>query len=464
MKISNKTIIVITLIFIVGAMSVIYAALSSSLNINSTANVGSNMEFDIKLQGLNCKVVKGTGANTIAGDITTTAATSVTTSGTVLYSPGDEVKCTFKAVNNGNIDVILDAVDVDSITNSAVTYTDGSTLSTADQELIEDYVTYTFDDNDSKDIIENNDIKATATEADRVLKSDGGVKQYKIIIKFSSEATNLPSKSILMEDITSNLLYIQTGKVGSDPKATDPEGTPVSFASDSWAIIKEAVQTGDTSKYNVGDTKCVHLEGFTTTNNNGCNGDFKVRIANKSACTTETSETACGFVLEFVDIITRQKMNSTNTNVGGWEDSEMRSYVNSTIYNALPSDLKSVIADTTVVSGHGSTSGESNFTTTDKLYLLSAHEVWNDETSNPVSSYDTAYNETRQLDYYANLGVTTSNYSGAIKQDNRSNTYWWLRSAASTNGYYFLNVGGIGGWYGSYANITGGVSAAFRIE
>ena len=224
MKISNKTIIVITLIFIVGAMSVIYAALSSNLNITSTANVGSNMEFDIKLQGLKCEVVKGTGANTIAGSITTTAATSVTTSGTVLYAPGDEVKCTFKAVNNGNIDVILDSVDVDGITNGTITYTDGSTLSTADQELIEDYVTYTFDDNDSKDIIENNDIKSSSTEADRVLKGDGGVKQYKIIIKFSDDATNLPSKSILMEDITSNLLYIQTGKVGSDPKATKPEG------------------------------------------------------------------------------------------------------------------------------------------------------------------------------------------------------------------------------------------------
>ena len=224
MKISNKTIIVITLIFIVGAMSVIYAALSSSLNITSTANVGSNMEFDIKLQGLKCEVVKGTGNNTIAGDITTTAATAVTTSGTVLYAPGDEVKCTFKAINNGTVDVILDSVDVDGITSSTVTYTDGSTLSTADQELIEDYVTYTFDDNDSKDIIENNDIKSSSTEADRVLKSDGGVKQYKIIIKFSSEATSLPSKSILMEDITSNLLYIQTGKVGSDPKATKPEG------------------------------------------------------------------------------------------------------------------------------------------------------------------------------------------------------------------------------------------------
>ena len=450
MKISNKTIIVITLIFIVGAMSVIYAALSSNLNINSTANVGSNMEFDIKLQGLECKVVKGTGANTIAGDITTTAATSVTTSGTVLYSPGDEVKCTFKAVNNGNIDVILDAVDVDSITNGTITYTDGSTLSTADQELIEDYVTYTFDDNDSKDIIENNDIKATATEADRVLKGDGGVKQYKIIIKFSSEATNLPSKSILMEDITSNLLYIQTGKDGSDPKATDPEGDPVSFASDSWETIKQAVQTGNTSNYHVGDTKTVDMGSF---------GTHTVRIANKSECTNgETSETACGFVLEFADIITKHNMNNKQTNLGGWRDSAMRTYLNSDIYEALPSDLKGIIADTTVVSGHGSTAGEENFTTTDKLYLLSGKEVWNS------NDYDTAYNTTRQLDYYANLGVTTSNYSGAIKKYNGNADWWWLRPASSNLDDRFLRVGNDGGWTNYLATIATGVSAVFRIE
>ena len=69
-------------------------------------------------------------------------------------------------------------------------------------------------------------------------------------------------------------------------------------------------------------------------------------------------------------------MNSTNTNVGGWNASEMRTYVKETIYNAFPEELKENIKDTYVVSGHGSTSGETNFTTTDKVYLLSTKEVW----------------------------------------------------------------------------------------
>ena len=43
-----------------------------------------------------------------------------------------------------------------------------------------------------------------------------------------------------------------------------------------------------------------------------------MRLANTSPCTNgETSETACGFVVEFADIISEQKMNnSSGTNVG----------------------------------------------------------------------------------------------------------------------------------------------------
>jgi hypothetical protein len=159
-------------------------------------------------------------------------------------------------------------------------------------------------------------------------------------------------------------------------------------------------------------------------------------------------------------------MNSTNTNVGGWPASEMRTYVNSNIYNALPSELKSGIINTTVVSGHGSTSGETNFTSTDKLYLLSTHEVYEDvdgNTNSGIDYYDTAYNNTRQLDYYSSQNVTTSNYSGAKKQINGSNDYWWMRSAYSGNSNVFCYVNIYGNWYRYTSSGAYGVSPAFRI-
>ena len=229
----------------------------------------------------------------------------------------------------------------------------------------------------------------------------------------------------------------------------------VSFASDSWNTIAANVRSNDTINYHVGDTKEVDL---------GDLGTHTVRIANKSECTNgETSETACGFVVEFADVITQQQFNSTKTNVGGWRDSELRTYVNGTIYNVLPSDLQSVITPTKVISSHGSTSGETNFETQDKLYLLSAHEVYEDGTSNQISTRDTSYNNTKQLDYYKNQGVTTSSYAGAIKQYNGSNGYWWLRSANSIYALYFLNVYDDGYWGSFSANNSNGVSPAFRI-
>ena len=248
---------------------------------------------------------------------------------------------------------------------------------------------------------------------------------------------SLDSDSVLVGDIEDGECIIDEDD-GSDEGNGDDDDlnggnvnvpTPVSFAEDSWETIVANVKAGNLSAYNVGDKKEIALTGFTNTETDS-NGLYTIRIANTSTpeeCSTEGfSETACGFIIEFEDVITTHAMNSTNTNVGGWEASEMRTYVNDTIYNALPTELKNSIADTTVVSGHGSTSGETNFTTTDKVYLLSTQEVWGSNISN-----DSANAETRQLDYYAGKGVTTSSFSGALKQYNNDVNYWWLRSTYS---------------------------------
>ena len=222
-----------------------------------------------------------------------------------------------------------------------------------------------------------------------------------------------------------------------------------SFATDSWSTIISNVKSGNTSYYQVGDTKEVDM-GM------GSFGTHTIRIANMSTpaeCSTAGfSQTACGFVLEFADIITKYNMNSTSTNTGGWPASAMYTYVKNDIYNALPSELKNGIIDTYVVSGHGK--NDPNFTSTDKLYLLSTMEVWG---SNP-GGYDTATAKTRQLDYYKERGDR-----GAIKQYNGSNSEWWLRAAYSYNSLNFYAVTTIGRSTSRNANDTYGVAPAFRI-
>ena len=299
-------------------------------------------------------------------------------------------------------------------------------------------------------------------------------------IAIESGITHKYTFTILFKETNANQNYNQgkkfSGVLGIEEyKAHD-------FATDSWATIIANVKAGNGSEYAVGSTKEVNL-GTTY-------GTHILRVANATTpdkCKTKGfSQTACGFVLEFADIITEHNMNDTSTNVGGWPATSMRTFVNNDIYNSLPSEIKNAIIDTTVVSSHGSTSGETNFTSTDKLYLLSTAEVWAVavSSSNGINGIDekllisplavpgkflcdikcdNARDITRQLDYYKNLGITINNYSGAIKKNGASASDWWLRAAVSEYTTSFYYVSKIGHYEYTSSTYTYGVSPAFRL-
>ena len=275
-------------------------------------------------------------------------------------------------------------------------------------------------------------------------------------ISIESGITHKYTFTILFKETNADQNYNQ-GKEFNGVLGIEEYKAP-NFATDSWATIIANVKAGYGSEYAVGSTKEVNL-GTTY-------GTHTLRIANTSTpseCSTAGfSQTACGFVLEFADIITTRVMNAEKTNVGGWPATSMRTFVNDNIYSAIPSEIKNAIIDTTVVSGHGSTSGEENFTSTDKLYLLSTAEVWAQGSSNTIST-DTARDNTRQLDYYKNLGVTTSNYSEAIKKNGIDAGNWWLRAADSSNTYLFLRVYSNGTYHSYVASLNSGVAPAFRL-
>ena len=251
-----------------------------------------------------------------------------------------------------------------------------------------------------------------------------------------------------------------TSNPGYFTDIADKPSEPNSFATDSWKTIINAVKNNNIGKYNVGDTKTIDM---------GTYGTHTLRIANTSTpseCSgTGFSQTACGFVLEFADLITTHPMNDSATNTGGWPATTMRTFVNDSIYNALPSDLRNSIMNTTVVSGIGSSDSSGSatcFKSTDKLYLLAPREIYN----NYDGTYDTANSLTRTLDYYITQRVTTTNYSGAIKRgENISyNQWWWLRNANSQLNYSFSMVYDDGRFINNFgANQSIGVSPAFRI-
>ena len=270
-------------------------------------------------------------------------------------------------------------------------------------------------------------------------------------ISIESGITHKYTFTILFKETNSDQNYNQ-GKEFNGVLGIEEYKAP-DFATDSWSTIIANVKAGNGSEYAIGSTKEVNL-GSTY-------GTHTLRVANTSTpseCSgTGFSQSACGFVLEFADIITEHAMNDKNTNVGGWPATSMRTFVNNDIYNAIPSEIKNAIIDTTVVSGHGREDAE-NFTSTDKLYLLSTAEVWANG-----QSCDTARDNTRQLDYYKNLGTSTSNYSGAIKKSESSAVLWWLRAAYSIYTNNFLTVNDHGGWRSDDAYATRGVAPAFRL-
>ena len=167
---------------------------------------------------------------------------------------------------------------------------------------------------------------------------------------------------------------------------------------------------------------------------------------------------------------------SDGTNAGGWEASDMQEYVNYDIYNALPSDKKNIILDTTVVSGHG-VDTEQNYVTTDKLYLLSTKEIYEIGAAVGYEEFiidyflDTSRELTRQLDYYDDIMIQAYGYDMGpqyrcinCEKLIKSNSEWYLRTANSGNYYSFYQItsgGGCDGWAFSYDEL--GVSPAFRI-
>ena len=411
------------LIIMILVISIGYAVLSTNLNIVGAGTI-NNPTWNIHWENVSVKT----------GSVSASTPTIDTNKTTVNYSvtltiPGDYYEFTVDAVNDGSIDGMV------SVVSNKLNGTEITTLP--------NYLEYKVSYVDDIDIAPNH------------LLASGTSEKYKVHVGYKKDisVSDIPATPQTL-NLSFSVTYVQ-----SDNNAVKP-AHPESFETDSCKTIVTAVQNNYTSVYSVGDTKTIDM---------GTLGTHTLRIANKSTpeeCSTEGfSQTACGFVLEFADIITEHDMNSTDTNVGGWPASSMRTYVNTDILNALPTELKNGIIDTTVVSGHGSTPGETNFTSTDKLYLLSTHEVWEDDdgyTSEGIDCYDTAYNNTRQLDYYEDLYLMSLSYSGAIKQKNGFDFWWFLRSVSSDSTIGFYGVYAYGGWSDNIAGDCG-VSPAFRI-
>lgn len=114
--------------------------------------------------------------------------------------------------------------------------------------------------------------------------------------------------------------------------------TVYNFTTDSWSKIAQASASGIASEvYSLGDTKDIELTGI---------GTMTLEIAdfNHDYLSGSTSAKKAGISMITRDLLPyERRMNRSDTNVGGFPASALYDYLNGTILNDMPSDLRSVL-------------------------------------------------------------------------------------------------------------------------
>lgn len=131
----NRGLLVLLLLLILG-ISIGYAAISSKLTINTTANIG-NATWDVHFEN----IVKNENNVTAVVEPTISNQTEINYS-VNLEKPGDFYEFTVDVVNNGSLNAVIDTDGVENTTltttqdvyaNYIVTYDDGTEIAPGDK-------------------------------------------------------------------------------------------------------------------------------------------------------------------------------------------------------------------------------------------------------------------------------------------------------------------------------------------
>ena len=113
---TNRNYIIMGLCAILVIMGVGYAAFSSQLKISGTSNIASN--FSVKITDIQSNVQSGSASDAQRPSYTDTTATFKTN----LVLPGDSMKYDITVANEGNIDAVLESIDINTGDNDAITF------------------------------------------------------------------------------------------------------------------------------------------------------------------------------------------------------------------------------------------------------------------------------------------------------------------------------------------------------
>lgn len=229
----------------------------------------------------------------------------------------------------------------------------------------------------------------------------------------------------------------------------------------SWEEISEISTAGTGANYwSVGDRKQITLNGtigqltlsnystyafiigFNHNSDREGSGRIHFQLAKTALsggtdiCFTDSSYNSSGSSAAF-------RMNTSDTNSGGWEDSYMRNNICGTsktstsgrFMGAIPSALRNALKSVTKYTdntGNASTSSSAVTATTDYIFLLSEYEVFG--SCSIANSNEASWQQ--QYAYYS-----AGNSKVKYRHTSTSSTaYWWLRSACRGNSHSFVRV------------------------
>ena len=186
---NTKMIIIAGLVFAVAALSVAYATLSQTIQINSSAKINPGT-WDINTTLTSSSTPCTLNGDAIAGitpTITGSSTISITIPQVSLSLPGDTVVCTVPIRNNGTIDA-----ELKTLTVTAPTLNDNSYSSSFTATVAYNGTTYTGSNTGLS-------VALNATDTKNVV----------ITYSFSNSATTLPSTAVTLTGLQVELYYEQ---------------------------------------------------------------------------------------------------------------------------------------------------------------------------------------------------------------------------------------------------------------
>lgn len=197
----------------------------------------------------------------------------------------------------------------------------------------------------------------------------------------------------------------------------------------------------------LGDAVCNKLASWT-------HEEINLEVCSKKKYyLSDNPSKRCSFSLLATHLLERQRsFNPNNTNVGGWANAELNKFLNARMYDALPTQMKSLIKRVNVSSSIGQGSNEVS-TSACYIYVPAAIEMTN----------ESMFNAEPYIYEGSTISYMISNDMRKRKYDNNTYANYWLRSPNASYANYVYQVDNNGAMYG-FANAYNSAGVLIEIS